>query len=839
VVHGGAGASPSPRGPLRGLPGEQPEGREDGRRHPPTRGTAGPIGTLVCGPVLFAAVGLGAGAAQLLPSLDLLAQSHRSGGYSLAEASGYAAVGLANLLGAPGPAVEVTGAFPGGVVLGLALAALLYGRGRGTWRAWVHAGLAGTALALCLGDRTPLWALAYRLIPGFATLHMPHRMLFLWSLALAVLAGAGVDALRTLRERPRPSGLSALVVASAASAGLAWLALPALPDPDSAASKGVLHLAAGLAAVALTAAGLSWMPHPRLTYAADSSTTAPAGGPPSHVGKGERGVSRIGLLACCLLPLASGPGVGGVGLLLPALVAADLLAHNLPRLHGQFYPPAHVYAPPPAVEWLQARLTAHGRAGDGPFRIASARFRADSGQDASAAAQDNRRLAYLPPNVPALYSGLEAAQGYLAIRSTAAGEVFDAINDLGQRPRILSIYDPRSRLLDLLNVRYFVADDADTFPSVVGGGRSLVATDTTAHPLVAAVREPLPARELEIYSSLGDAVDVEDGAAVAEVVLRTTDGREVGLLVRAGEHTAEWLYDAPRVAGTVRHRKAPIARSTVRADRGSAYQSHVYRARFDVTPLGDAAVQEVRLRVVHPRARWNVDRLILHTPLSARFRLAHAQGPLRIWENPAALPRAWWVGAYAVEPDRAAQLAALKDPAFDFTRHALLAHPIPHLPPQPASSLSDTERRVNGRSPAGRALGGGEAPCLLPVASCLSGPGPGGEVRTRNATANTRELEAMAPAPGLLLISESFAPGWRAWVDGRPAPVYRAGGNLQAVPVPAGAHTVRLTYLPTSVLAGAALSLATLAILGTWALWAARNRWGRASAASGTAAATG
>src|SRR5919108_505177 len=133
VVHGGAGASPSPRGPLRGLPGEQPAGREDGRRHPPTRGTAGPIGTLVCGPVLFAAVGLGAGAAQLLPSLDLLAQSHRSGGYSLAEAAGYGAVALANLLGAPGPAVEVTGAFPGGVVLGLALAALLYGRGRGTW----------------------------------------------------------------------------------------------------------------------------------------------------------------------------------------------------------------------------------------------------------------------------------------------------------------------------------------------------------------------------------------------------------------------------------------------------------------------------------------------------------------------------------------------------------------------------------------------------------------------------------------------------------------------------------------------------------------------------------
>jgi hypothetical protein len=56
------------------------------------------------------------------------------------------------------------------------------------------------------------------------------------------------------------------------------------------------------------------------------------------------------------------------------------------------------------------------------------------------------------------------------------------------------------------------------------------------------------------------------------------------------------------------------------------------------------------------------------------------------------------------------------------------------------------------------------------------------------------EVEVDAPAAGLLLVRNAYDPGWEATVDGREATVLPADFILQAVPVPAGRHTVRLRY---------------------------------------------
>jgi hypothetical protein len=243
--------------------------------------------------------------------------------------------------------------------------------------------------------------------------------------------------------------------------------------------------------------------------------------------------------------------------------------------------------------------------------------------------------------VPALYPGLEAAQGYLAIHLRRSGELLDAINDLGRNPRVLSIHDPRSRLLDRLGIRYFVTDDVERFPSTVAGGQSLTAAaGTVAIP----VRDPLRTVELELLSSLGDSIDVADGEEVARLALVAADGRELVLPVRAGEHTAEWLYDTPSAAGRVRHRMAPVAHSQPRGD-GS--QARVYRARFDLAAENSPVIREIRLAVLNPRVRWNVDRVVLHTRFSDRFRLAYQDGPLRVWENLDAQPRAFGPDAAA------------------------------------------------------------------------------------------------------------------------------------------------------------------------------------------------
>nr|MBA3388430.1 YfhO family protein [Rubrobacter sp.] len=74
-------------------------------------------------------------------------------------------------------------------------------------------------------------------------------------------------------------------------------------------------------------------------------------------------------------------------------------------------------------------------------------------------------------------------------------------------------------------------------------------------------------------------------------------------------------------------------------------------------------------------------------------------------------------------------------------------------------------------------------------------------------------LETSTGAPGLLVLSEVYYPAWKAYIDGRPAPIYRADHLLRAIPVPAGEHTVELQYESSSLRAGMAISLTATAVL--------------------------
>lgn len=53
-----------------------------------------------------------------------------------------------------------------------------------------------------------------------------------------------------------------------------------------------------------------------------------------------------------------------------------------------------------------------------------------------------------------------------------------------------------------------------------------------------------------------------------------------------------------------------------------------------------------------------------------------------------------------------------------------------------------------------------------------------------------------APADGIVVVAEAYAPGWVAEVDGRAASVLRAHYHLRAVVVPAGARRLVLRYAP-------------------------------------------
>jgi hypothetical protein len=51
-----------------------------------------------------------------------------------------------------------------------------------------------------------------------------------------------------------------------------------------------------------------------------------------------------------------------------------------------------------------------------------------------------------------------------------------------------------------------------------------------------------------------------------------------------------------------------------------------------------------------------------------------------------------------------------------------------------------------------------------------------------------------AVAPAMVVLSQSYYPAWKAYVDGRPVKLWRANYAFQGLEVPAGRHEVTLRY---------------------------------------------
>ncbi|WZO99877.1 hypothetical protein EP7_001491 [Isosphaeraceae bacterium EP7] len=79
-------------------------------------------------------------------------------------------------------------------------------------------------------------------------------------------------------------------------------------------------------------------------------------------------------------------------------------------------------------------------------------------------------------------------------------------------------------------------------------------------------------------------------------------------------------------------------------------------------------------------------------------------------------------------------------------------------------------------------------------------------------------LRVTTEAPGLLVVADTWMPGWTATVDGQPAPVLRGNHAQRVIPLPRpGSHEIRLSYVPPGLALGAVLSAGSLVVLLAWA----------------------
>jgi hypothetical protein len=97
--------------------------------------------------------------------------------------------------------------------------------------------------------------------------------------------------------------------------------------------------------------------------------------------------------------------------------------------------------------------------------------------------------------------------------------------------------------------------------------------------------------------------------------------------------------------------------------------------------------------------------------------------------------------------------------------------------------------------------------------SPAGGDRPHGEFRPaeiRDSRPNRIVVGASGGAPGWLVLTDVWFPGWTAEVDGKPTTLYRADFLFRAVAVPAGDHEVAFTFAPASYWWGRWISGAAL-----------------------------
>ena len=171
--------------------------------------------------------------------------------------------------------------------------------------------------------------------------------------------------------------------------------------------------------------------------------------------------------------------------------------------------------------------------------------------------------------------------------------------------------------------------------------------------------------------------------------------------------------------------------------------------------------------------------------LRAGYVFRWRRGNVTVFENPDALPRAYYVPRLTVVPDPLALLGWLASTTHDPRKSALVE-----------------ERPADG---------------------FLGAEPPGWGTVSLVDRSERVTLHVVATHPGFVVLTDQDYPGWEATVDGVPRPILRANYAFRAVRVPEGPSVVEFRYRPRSVRLGAATSLATIAGMVVFGVW----RFGR------------
>jgi hypothetical protein len=379
----------------------------------------------------------------------------------------------------------------------------------------------------------------------------------------------------------------------------------------------------------------------------------------------------------------------------------------------------------------------------------------------------------LTPNLPLAY-GIPSLDGYdggmLPLRDYVEFKSLlpitgSAAPDARLREQFGAIPDPT--LLGGLNVKHILMDRTqDVWLENIYYDLAITTTLQPGQEISLPAGGAFRATALGLLSYLEGAANLANGSPIGVMEIQTEDGANFTIELRAGQQSAEGgagvasaVHDRPPEAGTSNAYYTRLELPSFR------YLKHI-RLRY----TADIGVLHLRsLSAIDGRAKAGYS-----IGISPWWRLAHL-GDVKIYENLLWLPRAYLTHTTHTSRGWPESLTIMGRDDFVWGRSAVVEGQPPPM----------TDPHMDGHE-------------WLEIVSYAP---------------EQVVIRANAASAGLLVLSDSYYPGWRATDNGEEVALWRVNHSMKAVALEPGLHTVVFYFQPRSVYLGLGISLASIVLL--------------------------